>query len=60
MTTKPYVYTIVLQEEKIKELTKRNKQLEKGYLSLSRMNERLRRQIALLKRRDNELDNVNI
>lgn len=60
MTTKPYVYTIVLQEEKIKELTKRNKQLEKGYLSLSRMNERLRRQIARLKRRDNELDNVNI
>lgn len=60
MTTKPYVYTIVLQEEKIKELTKRNKQLEKGYLSLSRMNERLRRQIARLKRRENELDNVNI
>lgn len=60
MTTKPCVYTIVLQEEKIKELTKRNKQLEKGYLSLSRMNERLRRQIARLKRRENELDNVNI
>jgi FtsZ-binding cell division protein ZapB len=60
MTTKPYVYTIVLQEEKIKELTKRNKQLERGYLSVTRVNDRLRRQIARLKRRENELDNVNI
>lgn len=60
MTTKPYIYTLVLQEEKIKELTKRNKQLERGYLSVTRVNDRLRRQIARLKRRDNELDNVNI
>lgn len=54
------VQTIILQEDKIKELTKRNKQLERGYLSIARVNERLRRQIARLKRRENELDNVNI
>ena len=60
MKNKPYIYTLVLQEEKIKELTKRNKQLERGYLSVTRVNDRLRRQIARLKRRENELDNVNI
>lgn len=54
------VQTIILQEEKIKEIMKRNKQLELGYLSLTRINDRLRRQIKRLQRRENELDSVNI
>lgn len=54
------LYTIILQEEKIDKLTKRNRELESGYRSIMHENKKLRAQIAKLTRRENELSGVNI
>ena len=60
MTNKPHVYTILLQEEKIAELAKRNRELESGYLEICKINEGLRNRIRRLERSENELNGVNI
>lgn len=57
---KQKLHTILLQEEKIDGLTKRNRELERGYLSIARENKKLRAQIDRLMRRENGLGVVNI
>ena len=54
------LHTLLLQEEEIDRLVKRNRSLERGYLSITHENKKLRAQIAKLTRRENELAGVNI
>jgi predicted RNase H-like nuclease (RuvC/YqgF family) len=54
------LHTILLQEEQIDRLTKRNRELERGNRSLWKENEKLREKIKKLTRRENGLDGVNI
>jgi uncharacterized hydantoinase/oxoprolinase family protein len=54
------MFTIILQENRIKELEKRNKELETGYHQVWKENDRLRKQIQKTKKRDNELNKVNV
>lgn len=54
------LHTILLQEEEIAKLTKRNRKLERGNRSLWKENEKLRDKIKKLTRRENELSGVNI
>jgi cell division protein FtsB len=54
------LHTILLQEEQIDRLTKRNRELERGNRSLWKENEKLREKIKKLTRRENELSGVNI
>jgi hypothetical protein len=58
--TKKEMFTIILQENRIKELEKRNKELETGYHQVWKENDRLRKQIQKTKKRDNELNKVNV
>ena len=60
MTNKPEMYTILLQEEKIKKLTAQNKVLESANADLFRINAKLRAQIRKLQRNENQLNEVNI
>lgn len=60
MTNKPEMYTILLQEEKIKKLTAQNKVLESANADLFRINAKLRVQIRKLQRNENQLNEVNI
>lgn len=60
MTNKPEMYTILLQEEKIKKLTAQNKVLESANGDLFRINAKLRAQIRKLQRNENQLNEVNI
>lgn len=58
MTSKQ-VQTIILQEEKIRALMKRNKALESGHNKICRINEILRKKIKKLECQENELNVVN-
>ena len=60
MTNKTAMYTILLQEEKIKKLTAQNKVLESANADLFRINAKLRAQIRKLQRNENQLNEVNI
>ena len=60
MTNKPEMYTILLQEEKIKKLTAQNKVLESANADLFSINAKLRVQIRKLQRNENQLNEVNI
>ena len=60
MTNKPEMYTILLQEEKIKKLSAQNKVLESANGDLFRINAKLRAQIRKLQRNENQLNEVNI
>lgn len=53
------IHTIIMQEEKIKELTERCRQLQMGYDSIMAQNKRFREKIKKLEVRENELANVN-
>lgn len=57
---KKQIHTIVLQEEKIAELMKQNKELMSGNSDLWKINNRMRRQIKKLEQRANELNDVNV
>lgn len=54
------LHTLLLQEEEIDRLVKRNRSLERGYLSIMQENKKLRAQLVKLTRRENELNGVNI
>jgi predicted RNase H-like nuclease (RuvC/YqgF family) len=54
------LHPILLPEEQIDRLTKRNRELERGNRSLWKENEKLREKIKKLTRRENELSGVNI
>ena len=54
------IHTIILQERKIADLTKRNAALESGYRSIARINKNLRAEIKKLRRQENVLNEVNI
>lgn len=56
---KKQIHTIIMQEDVIKRLTKRCRSLERSYLEIGRINERLRRENARLRRIENQLDAVN-
>lgn len=58
--TRKTINTIILQEDEIARLVARNKSLERGYLSVCRQNDRLRKRIKNLERDGNELNHVNI
>lgn len=60
VVNKKQIRTIILQESRIKELEKRNKELERGHHDIFRVNQALRRRIKRLERIENELGNVNI
>ena len=55
-----HIYTIKLQEEKIAEITERNRQLESGYRDLWRQNQKLRARIRKLEKDENQLSKVNV
>lgn len=57
--TKGEMFTIILQENRIKELEKRNKALELGYQEIWKENEKLRKKMKK-GRHENELNKVNI
>ena len=58
--TRRQVHTIILQEERISELTKRNATLESGYRAVCKINNALRSKIKKLEKRENALNEVNI
>jgi len=58
--TRRNIHTIIIQEEKIAALVKRNAALESGYRSIARINKNLRAEIKKLRRQENVLNEVNI
>ena len=52
------LHTIILQEEEIERLKKRNRELERGHKSIWLENKRLRSRIRRLEREENELKKV--
>lgn len=57
--TKKQIHTIILQEEEIKKLKKRNKELLAGYIQIHEINKQLREENDKLRRRECELSGVN-
>jgi FtsZ-binding cell division protein ZapB len=57
---KKQIHTIILQEEKIQQLTERCRQLQMGYDSIMEQNKRLREKIKKLEGLKSELSNVNV
>ncbi len=57
---KKQIHTIILQEEKIKELDERCRQLQMGYDSIWDQNQRLRKKLKRYEKQESELSKVNI
>lgn len=58
--TKKQIQTIIMQEEKIAELTARNKVLESGNREAWMINKKLRKEIDRLTKAENKLAGVNV
>lgn len=54
------IHTIELQEEKIRELVDKNKQLESGYRQLCKINKQLRDEHDKILKAENKLIKVNV
>ena len=58
--TKSDIETIIMQDEEIKRLRKRVRELESGYLGMCRQNDRLRAKLEKREQRENKLAAVNV
>lgn len=56
---KKQIHTIIMQEEKIQELTEQCRQLRMGYESIWDQNQRLRKRLNRYEKQENELNKVN-
>jgi len=53
------IITIILQDAEIMRLKKRNEELLRGYLSICKVNDQLRKEIKKLQKNINPLNEVN-
>lgn len=53
------IITIILQDAEITRLKKRNEELLRGYLSICKVNDQLRKEIKKLQKNINPLNEVN-
>ena len=60
MMSKQQIETIILQEDEIKRMKMRIRELERGYSVICRINDKLRRRIIILERQENKLNEVNV
>jgi uncharacterized membrane protein (DUF106 family) len=58
--TKSDIETIIMQEDELKRLRKRVRELESRYLGMCRQNDRLRAKLEKIKQMENKLAVVNV